>query len=39
MNVFMIAFVIVMMMALIGAIVTMFVSEDNMNEIGVNLGR
>ena len=39
MNVFMIAFAVIMMMALIGAISTMFASEDDMMEIGVNLGR
>ena len=39
MNIFMIAFVIIMMAALIGAISTMFASENEMTEIGVNLGR
>ena len=39
MNIFMIAFVIIMMVALAGAITTMFTNESEMEEIGINLGR
>ena len=39
MNVFMIAFVIIITVALAGAIATMFTNENEMEEIGISLGR
>lgn len=39
MNIFTIAFVIIMTVALVGAIATMFTNENEMEEIGISLGR